>query len=126
VDVFEGLGAGVWAARAAAELSAAGDHPGPGRGPLAVDVLTPQQLRIASLVAAGQNNAEAAEALFLSRKTVEAHLTQVYRKLGVHSRTQLVNALNARDDHSGLPDERAPQSRESPDAAGGPRPAEFG
>ncbi|WP_329048542.1 LuxR family transcriptional regulator [Amycolatopsis sp. NBC_01488] len=124
VDVFEGLGAGTWAARAAAELSAAGDRPR--SGPLATDVLTPQQLRIASLVAAGHNNAEAAEALFLSRKTVEAHLTQVYRKLGVHSRTQLTNALNGRGDHGGLPDGRAPQSRESPDAAGGPRPAEFG
>lgn len=125
-EVFEGLGAEVWAERAAAELSAAGDHPGAKPGPLATDVLTPQQLRIASLVAAGHNNAEAAEMLFLSRKTVEAHLTQVYRKLGVHSRTQLANALNARGDHSGLPAERAPQSRESPDAAGGPRRAEFG
>jgi DNA-binding NarL/FixJ family response regulator len=90
-DVFEGLGATTWAARAIAELSAAG-HPTPRSGP--VEVLTPQQLRTASLVAAGHNNVETAEALFLSRKTVEAHLTQVYRKLGVHSRTQLTNALH--------------------------------
>ena len=95
VDVFEGLGAVVWADRAAAELSAAGDHPGVKSGPLAMEVLTPQQFRIANLVAAGHNNVETATALFLSRKTVEAHLTQVYRKLGVHSRTQLTNALNA-------------------------------
>jgi DNA-binding CsgD family transcriptional regulator len=95
VDVFEGLGALAWAGRAAAELSAAGDHPGAKTGPLTTDVLTPQQLRIARLIAAGHNNVETAEALFLSRKTVEAHLTQVYRKLGVRSRTQLTNALNA-------------------------------
>jgi DNA-binding CsgD family transcriptional regulator len=44
-------------------------------------------------VAEGLNNAEAAAALYLSRKTVEAHLTRIYRKLGVRSRTDLVRLL---------------------------------
>lgn len=100
--LFAALGATPWAARAAAELSAAGDRtPIPAR-PAAIEVLTPQQLRIANLIAAGRNNVEAAEALFLSRKTVEAHLTQVYRKLGVRSRTQLVMALRT-DSLEGAP-----------------------
>jgi DNA-binding CsgD family transcriptional regulator len=37
------------------------------------------------------SNAEAAASLFVSRKTVEAHLTQVYRKLGLRSRTELAS-----------------------------------
>ncbi len=39
------------------------------------------------------NNVEAASTLFVSRKTVEAHLTRVYRKLGLRSRTDLTRAL---------------------------------
>lgn len=92
VEIFEGLGATAWAGRAAAELSAAGDRGASSARPPDTG-LTAQQLRIAGMVAAGHNNVETAEALFLSRKTVEAHLTQVYRKLGVHSRTQLAVAL---------------------------------
>jgi DNA-binding CsgD family transcriptional regulator len=60
-----------------------------------VDTLTPQELQIARLVAAGHNNVEAAAALFVSRKTVEAHLTRVYRKLTVRSRTDLARVLHA-------------------------------
>jgi DNA-binding CsgD family transcriptional regulator len=98
VHLFEGLGAIPWAQRAAAELSATGgrDAARPvAAGPATLELLTPQQLQIARLVAAGRNNVETAEALYLSRKTVEAHLTQVYRRLGVHSRTQLAKALLA-------------------------------
>jgi DNA-binding CsgD family transcriptional regulator len=60
-----------------------------------VDVcaLSAQELQIARCVAEGRNNAEVAAALFVSRKTVEAHLTRVYRKLGVRSRTELVRLL---------------------------------
>lgn len=93
VHLFEGLGATSWAERAAAELSASGERDAARLHPVTLETLTPQQLQIARLVAAGHNNVETAEALYLSRKTVEAHLTQVYRKLGVHSRTQLANAL---------------------------------
>lgn len=92
-DLFEGLGATAWAERSAAELAAAGHRSTVDERPVATEALTPQQVRIASMVAAGHNNVETAAALFLSRKTIEAHLTQVYRKLGVHSRTQLARAL---------------------------------
>jgi DNA-binding NarL/FixJ family response regulator len=59
----------------------------------ALDSLSPQELQVAQAVARGLNNVEAAAALFVSRKTVEAHLTRVYRKLGVRSRTELTRLL---------------------------------
>jgi DNA-binding CsgD family transcriptional regulator len=93
--LFERLGARPWAERAAYELAATGStslsRP---RAPL-IDALTPQELQIARLVADGRNNAEAAAAMFLSRKTVETHLTRVYRKLSVRSRTELTRMLVA-------------------------------
>ena len=101
-SVFAELGARPWAARAATEIAAAGDRSGAwGRraGPADVNpaadvhVLSAQELQIARCVAEGRNNAEVAAALFVSRKTVEAHLTRVYRKLGVRSRTELVRLL---------------------------------
>jgi DNA-binding CsgD family transcriptional regulator len=51
--------------------------------------LTPTEERIAGLVAIGQRNDEVAAELRLSAKTVEWHLSRVYRKLGVRSRTEL-------------------------------------
>jgi DNA-binding CsgD family transcriptional regulator len=51
--------------------------------------LTPHELRVAALVAQGTTNREAALALFLSPKTVEAHLRSIYRKLGIRSRSEL-------------------------------------
>ncbi|MEV1022877.1 AAA family ATPase [Streptomyces sp. NPDC050264] len=91
---FERLGAGGWAARAAAELHAAGgDRIRPGPTPL--DGLTPQELRVALAVGRGVTNHEAAEQLFLSVKTVEFHLGNIYRKLeGVHRRAQLVRLIS--------------------------------
>ena len=89
--VFERLGADPWAARARSELRATGvtarpRHPGQQQ-------LTPQELRVALVVADGATNAEAAVQLFLSAKTVEYHLSGTYRKLGIRSRSQLVRAL---------------------------------
>ena len=55
--------------------------------------LTPQELRIALAVSDGLSNADIAGALFLSVKTVEFHLTRVYRKLGVRSRGGVARAL---------------------------------
>jgi DNA-binding CsgD family transcriptional regulator/tetratricopeptide (TPR) repeat protein len=92
---FESLGAAPWAARAAAELAAAGVRPLPSAGPGLLDLLSPQEVQVARAIAGGLNNAEAATVLFVSRKTVEAHLTRVYRKLGVRSRTDLTRALVA-------------------------------
>ena len=97
---FDALGARPWAARATAELAATGQHRIPRPPATAVlDTLTPQERQIARAVAEGLNNVEAAAALYLSRKTVEAHLTRVYRKLGLRSRTDLARVLAQLPDH---------------------------
>lgn len=54
--------------------------------------LTPTERRIADLVVAGRRNAEVAAELGLAVKTVETHLTRVYRKLGIRSRAELADA----------------------------------
>lgn len=90
---FHALGARPWAERAAAELAAVGERVAPTRREAWVDTLTPQELQVAQLAASGLNNVEAAAALFMSRKTVEAHLTRSYRKLGIRSRIDLARLL---------------------------------
>lgn len=95
--IFERLGARPWAARARTELGAAGYRATRERDDLLpLEILTPQELQIARMIASGRNNAEAAAALFISRKTIEAHLTRVYRKLAVRSRSELTRMLMAR------------------------------
>jgi DNA-binding CsgD family transcriptional regulator len=90
LDVFDRLGADPWAARAREELRLAGT-----RGSTATaaaepeQALTGQEWRIAELVVQGMTNREVGAALFLSPKTIEHHLSAIYRKLGVRSRTQL-------------------------------------
>jgi DNA-binding NarL/FixJ family response regulator len=79
------------------ELVAAGGRARNGTNPSALDSLSPQELQVARAVGQGLNNIEAAAALFVSRKTVEAHLTRAYRKLGVRSRTELARLLLTRD-----------------------------
>ncbi|MGZ6586825.1 MAG: helix-turn-helix domain-containing protein [Solirubrobacteraceae bacterium] len=56
--------------------------------------LTPSEWRIAQMVANGGSNAEIAQALFVTVKTVEMHLTSIYRKLDITGRAQLPRALN--------------------------------
>lgn len=91
---FGALGARPWAARAEAELAAAGHRVAPRRAQVSpADLLTAQELQIARAVAGGLSNLETASTLFLSRKTVEAHLTRVYRKLGIRSRSDLARTL---------------------------------
>ncbi len=58
-----------------------------------VDALTPSELRVARRAAAGHSNRAIAEQLFVTRKTVETHLSNVYRKLGIASRGQLRSAI---------------------------------
>jgi DNA-binding CsgD family transcriptional regulator len=89
---FERLGAGPWAERASSELRATGITAKSRREPGKPE-LTPQELRVALVVSGGATNAEAAAQLFLSAKTVEYHLSSVYRKLGIRSRAQLVRTL---------------------------------
>src|SRR5215469_9848156 len=88
-DGFERVGALPWVAQAESELRAAGGR----RRPAPKDSLTAQELRVAAAVARGAANREIAAELFLTLKTVEFHLRQIYRKLGVSSRAQLVAML---------------------------------
>ena len=88
--IFERIGAALWAERARAELRRiSGRAPAPG-------ALTPAEERIAALVAEGKTNREVAAALFLSERTVEGHLSHVFGKLGVRSRTELARELASR------------------------------
>jgi DNA-binding CsgD family transcriptional regulator len=86
-DLFAGIGAAAWVARAEAELRRIG-----GRAPASGE-LTPIERRVAELAAAGRTNREVAAALFLSPRTVEGHLSRAYGKLGVRSRVELSRKL---------------------------------
>ena len=58
-----------------------------------VDALTPSERRVAGMAAKEMTNRDIAQALFVTPKTVEVHLSSVYRKLGITSRAQLSGAL---------------------------------
>jgi DNA-binding CsgD family transcriptional regulator len=88
--VFDELGARLWSERARAELRRIG-----GRAPATPGVLTPTEERVAALVAAGRTYREVADALFISPKTVQWNLSNIYRKLGVRSRGELAAKLAA-------------------------------
>ena len=87
---FEKVGAAVWTERARTELQATGER-ARRRDPSTLDVLTPQELRVARLVATGLTNREVGERLFLSPKTIETHLGHVFRKTGVRTRAELAH-----------------------------------
>jgi DNA-binding CsgD family transcriptional regulator len=61
-----------------------------------IESLTPRERQLAEMAADGQTNPEIAQALFVTRRTVETHLTSVYRKLDISSREELARALGAR------------------------------
>ncbi|MCF4136454.1 AAA family ATPase [Streptomyces sp. Tue 6430] len=90
---FEELGARTWEARAAAELRATG-MTRTARGK-AGETLTPQELEVARLAATGLSNPQIASRLFLSPRTVSSHLYRVFPKLGIASRAELRDALEA-------------------------------
>ncbi|MEU8793665.1 AAA family ATPase [Streptomyces sp. NPDC048643] len=92
LSTFEHLGARPWAERAETELRAAGGSTRRS-GTANVGALTPQELEIAKLAASGLTNKQVAERLFLSHRTVGAHLYQIYPKLGITSRAMLRDAL---------------------------------
>lgn len=88
LTAFEALGAEPWAERARAELRATGETARK-REPSSLDQLTPQELQVAGFVAQGLANKEVAAQLFLSPRTIDHHLRNVFAKLGITSRTQL-------------------------------------
>jgi DNA-binding CsgD family transcriptional regulator len=85
--VFAELGAPLWIERAEMELRRASPRPRRDR------TLTSAERRVASLVAAGRTNREVSAQLFTTVATVEAHLTRIYRKLGLRSRTELARRV---------------------------------
>jgi DNA-binding CsgD family transcriptional regulator len=91
--LFETVGAQGWERRARDELRRLGQRTS------APDALTATERQVAELAASGLSNKEVAERAFVSVKGVEANLTRVYRKLGIHSRSGLARALtgNAHD-----------------------------
>ncbi|MET8151954.1 LuxR C-terminal-related transcriptional regulator [Actinoplanes sp. NPDC049668] len=91
-ETFRLLDAAPWAAQADVELRAAGAAVPP-RPVAAARGLTAQQERIARLVADGATNREVAEQLFLSPRTIDHHLRNVFARLGVRSRTELARLM---------------------------------
>jgi DNA-binding CsgD family transcriptional regulator len=92
VELATICGAASLAARAERELLATGARPR--RIALSgVESLTPSERRIAEMAAEGPTNREIAQALFVTQRTVEVHLTSIYRKLAISSRSQLAAAL---------------------------------
>jgi DNA-binding CsgD family transcriptional regulator len=89
--MFAAMGAEAFAGRAARELRATGEHPRR-RSPGAASPLTPQQAQIAQLASAGLPNREIAAQLFVSPRTVEYHLQNIFTKLDITSRAQLPRA----------------------------------
>ncbi|MFI7424915.1 LuxR C-terminal-related transcriptional regulator [Nonomuraea sp. NPDC049684] len=93
LEIFDRLGAAPWAERARAELRATGDSAPAARPADALAALTPQELQVVRLAAAGVSNRDIAAQLFLSHRTVEYHLYKAYPKLGIGSRQELAGLV---------------------------------
>ena len=92
-SLFRQIGAGRWAERCEHELVAAGGATHPADHSHDADrVLTPQELQIARLCVAGHSNRDIGAAVFISTRTVETHLSAIYRKLAVKNRAALAAA----------------------------------
>ena len=91
-DTFEALGVHRWADMARHELRAAGERISDAtKAPR--QALSPQELQIAQMASSGLSNREIGDRLFLSHRTVGAHLYRAYPKLGIASRSELARAL---------------------------------
>lgn len=89
--LFDRLGAHPWSERASASRNTA--HSAPSG---LSDVLSEAELRVALVIAGGAQNKEAAEQLYVSTKTVEYHLSNIYRKLQLRSRVDLARYVSER------------------------------
>jgi DNA-binding CsgD family transcriptional regulator len=88
LEIFEDLGAAPWAERASSELRASGET-ARRRDPSSVSELTSQELQVARFVSEGLSNREVAAKLFLSPRTIDFHLRNIFAKVGVSSRGEL-------------------------------------
>jgi ATP/maltotriose-dependent transcriptional regulator MalT len=93
LDLAARCGARPLAARAREELRAAGARPRR-EWRTGAEALTPGELRVVRLAAAGRTNREIAHELYVTLKTVEGHLSRAYAKLGITGRAQLPEALD--------------------------------
>ena len=93
-DAFAAMDMAAWVEKADDELAATGARARK-REVTSSEPLTAREVRVALLAARGSANKEIAAALFLSPKTVERHLSSVYRKRGFRSRTELAAAFAA-------------------------------
>jgi DNA-binding CsgD family transcriptional regulator len=92
LDLAARCGARPLAVRAREELNAAGARPRR-EWRTGVEALTPSELRVARLAAAGRSNREIAHELYVTLKTIEGHLARAYTKLGITRRSELSDAL---------------------------------
>ncbi len=93
-DGYAALGATTYVVRCDRELKAGGLHPK--RVGVDLTELTPQEQAVAKLVAAGLTNKQVGVELFVSVKTVQFHLTRIYAKLGIRSRSELAARFHTR------------------------------
>ncbi|WP_248703884.1 AAA family ATPase [Curtobacterium sp. MWU13-2055] len=92
LDLFEAMPAPIWAERTRDAIRATGERL-PTTGQRSIDLLTPQELRVCTLAAQGLSNRAIGEHLFVSPRTVGAHLYAAFQKLGVSTRQQLPSVL---------------------------------
>jgi DNA-binding CsgD family transcriptional regulator len=114
-DTLHACGARRYGAAADQQLRSMGDHPhrrsrNVRNGPTRVESLTARELQVAHLVVDRRTNAEIADALFLSPKTVETHIRNIFHKLDVSSRVELARTVERTEDpaHKRPPGERPP------------------
>lgn len=99
LELFQELEARPWAERTEQELRASGERLRR-RESTEAEQLTPQELQIALQVAEGRTNKDVGAALFLSHKTVEFHLSRIYRKLDLNSRAELIRRFAPEGAHA--------------------------
>lgn len=110
-EAFGRLGATTYTDQCDRELKASGVER---RRQSGIGELTPQEATVAELVAAGRTNKEVAGELYISVKTVQYHLTRVYTKLGLRSRSELAGHLTSVNVEPAAPAAGAEESEESP------------